>query len=62
MSLRFLTVTCPSCFQEFEIAAPGLDELPTEFDYDCEICCRPMVISCSADGDEIRAEARGINE
>ncbi len=62
MSASFLTVICPSCFQAFEIAAPESDALPAEFDYDCEICCRPMVISCSVEGDEIRAEARGINE
>ena len=62
MSTPFLTVTCPSCFQDFEIPAPALDELPAELDYDCEICCRPMVISCVADGAGIRAEARGINE
>jgi len=58
----FLTVTCPCCFESFEIAAPPPEELPAEFDYDCEICCRPMVIVCTADGDQIRAEARGINE
>ncbi len=62
MSSRFLTITCPSCFEQFEIAAPDLDELPAELDYDCEICCRPMVISCFVEEDEIRAEARGINE
>jgi len=62
MPFHFLTVTCPSCFQEFEIAAPGVDELPAELDYDCEICCRPMVISCFVEDDRIYAEARAINE
>ena len=36
MTSRFATVTCPSCFQQFQIALPARDELPTEPDYDCE--------------------------
>ncbi|HUJ42969.1 MAG TPA: CPXCG motif-containing cysteine-rich protein [Opitutaceae bacterium] len=62
MPPRFVTVTCPSCLQRFQVAAPPLEELPTELDYDCEICCRPMEICIDVDGEEIRAEARGINE
>ena len=52
------TVTCPTCFESFEIPLPGPDEQPAELDYDCEICCRPMVIVIS---DDI-AEARGLGE
>lgn len=37
-------VTCPTCFEVFEVAMPHPDEMPTEVDYDCEICCRPMII------------------
>ncbi|MDD2762683.1 MAG: CPXCG motif-containing cysteine-rich protein [Opitutaceae bacterium] len=62
MSTRFANVTCPSCFQCFKVAVPAPEELPAEFDYDCEICCRPMVISVCGEGEEIWAEARGINE
>ncbi len=62
MPNAFVSVTCPSCFQNFEVAAPDRSELPAEVDYDCEICCRPMVIRFAADGDELWAEARGINE
>ena len=62
MPTRFTSVICPSCSESFQIAAPPLPELPAELDYDCEICCRPMVIFIEADGDEIRADARGINE
>ena len=62
MPPRFIEVTCPSCFRRFEVAAPPPEELPAEFDYDCEICCRPMVIFVDGNGDEIRAEARGINK
>lgn len=52
-------VTCPTCFEVFEVAVPHPDELPTEFDYDCEVCCRPMLIVFSEDG---WAEARGLAE
>ena len=62
MPPTFITVTCPSCFATFAIAAPPPAELPAELDYDCEICCRPMVVSLYAAGDEIVADARGIND
>jgi len=62
MSSRFATVTCPSCFQQFQIAAPPLNELPAELDYDCEVCCRPMVISIEDHDGEIHAEASGIDD
>ena len=42
--MDFAEVTCPTCFEVFEVAVPPLEELPTEVDYDCEVCCRPMVI------------------
>lgn len=57
---------CPTCFEEFEVSPPALSELPAEWDYDCEVCCRPMVIAFDFDGDEeeedggIFAEARGL--
>ena len=56
-----VTVVCPYCFQEFSVAPPSQSELPAEWDYDCEICCRPMIISFEDDGDgEILAEARSL--
>ena len=59
---QFHTVCCPSCLQTFEVAGPSADECPTEWDYDCEVCCRPMVIRFDTDDEEVRAEARGIND
>jgi hypothetical protein len=38
------SVTCPTCFETFYIQLPPIDEQPAEWDYDCEICCRPMMI------------------
>ncbi len=58
-------VTCPSCFEVFEVAAPPASETPAEVDYDCEVCCRPMVIAFfEEDGEdgEVAAEARGLDE
>jgi hypothetical protein len=43
-AMELAEVTCPTCFEVFEVAMPHPDEMPAEVDYDCEICCRPMVI------------------
>lgn len=37
-------VQCPSCFEVFSVPLPALAECPARLDYDCEVCCRPMVI------------------
>ena len=42
-------VTCPTCFEVFEVAMPHPDEMPAEVDYDCEVCCRPMIIVFTED-------------
>jgi len=42
--MEFPEVTCPTCGEVFEVVVPPPDELPAELDYDCEVCCRPMVI------------------
>jgi Cysteine-rich CPXCG len=56
-------VTCPSCFEEFEVALPGPHEVPCDVDYDCEICCRPMRIRFEIwDEDEITATAYGLGD
>ena len=56
-----VTVVCPACFEEFSVMPPSADELPAEWDYDCEVCCRPMIIAFEDDGDgDIQATARGL--
>lgn len=37
-------VCCPTCGEWFSVAVPPPDEQPCELDYDCEICCRPLVL------------------
>ncbi len=59
---RFLDVQCPSCFEVFQVAAPAKSECPTEWDYDCEVCCRPMFIHFSVEDDAVHAEARSIDD
>lgn len=57
-----VSVTCPACFEAFEVAAPPLGETPCEVDYDCEVCCRPMVIFFGGEDGEVFGEARGLGE
>lgn len=47
--MELAEVTCPTCFEVFEVALPHPDEMPCEVDYDCEVCCRPMVIVFTED-------------
>jgi hypothetical protein len=51
-------VMCPCCGEYFEVVGPSWDEWPVEWDYDCEICCRPMVIVF----EELGVYARGLGE
>ena len=60
--MELTPITCPSCFEVFEVPAPGAGELPAEWDYDCEICCRPMLIIFSESCGEIFAEARSLDD
>lgn len=56
-------VTCPSCFEEFEVPAPFISETPCDVDYDCEVCCRPMRIYFEEGEDgEVTGTAYGLNE
>lgn len=57
--MELVAITCPSCFEVFEITSPAHGERPAELDYDCEICCRPMVVAVAEDGG---AEARGLDD
>ena len=60
--MELATITCPTCFEEFGVPSPGLSEVPCEVDYDCEICCRPMVVSFRADDSVVIAHARGLDD
>lgn len=55
-------VACPSCGETIELVIDC--RVPfQEYVEDCEVCCRPMVLSVSVDEDEnISVEARDENE
>ena len=57
-------ITCPTCFEVFEVPVPPASETPCEVDYDCEVCCRPMVVTFEPEpgSDEVTAFARGLDE
>ena len=62
MESDFASITCPTCFQTFDVPAPALSEVPAELDYDCEICCRPMIILFHENMGAVTAEARGLDD
>ncbi|MEM9445377.1 MAG: CPXCG motif-containing cysteine-rich protein [Verrucomicrobiota bacterium] len=53
-------VTCPHCFEVFSLPGPSPAECPTEWDYDCEVCCSPMMIRFIVDGERVVAEAENM--
>lgn len=52
-------VICPSCFETFQVAVPPLAECPAVLDYDCEVCCRPLLLLVDEDGE---VEARSLDD
>ncbi|WP_411846318.1 CPXCG motif-containing cysteine-rich protein [Roseibacillus persicicus] len=53
------SIQCPSCWESFEIVVPPISECPCEFDYDCEVCCRPFRVICDSSG---QATAQSLGE
>ena len=45
-------ITCPHCWQQFEIAI-DLSIPDQTFVYDCEVCCNPLEIQCQVEGGRI---------
>ena len=50
-------ITCPHCFEVFEIPGPAINEVPVTWDYDCEVCCKPMKIRFFLEEDIVLGEA-----
>ena len=55
-----MEVTCPTCFEIFDAPEPHVSEVPCSLDYDCEVCCRPMLIEFWEDEDGIAGQAVGL--
>jgi hypothetical protein len=60
-SINTSWVACPYCGESIELVIDC--SVPSqEYVEDCEVCCRPMVLSVSVDEDEnISVEARDEN-
>jgi len=56
------TITCPYCGENINLLVDG--SVPEQsYVEDCQVCCRPMVVSVSADPDgDISVDARSENE
>lgn len=60
--MEIYPVTCPTCFEVFDVPTPPPSETPSEVDYDCEVCCRPMLIHFYEEVGEVVADAQGIHD
>lgn len=54
-----MTVQCPTCFEDFEVSEVAPEDYGSQIDYDCEVCCRPLVIVIGEDGTLF---SQGMNE
>jgi len=44
MNNELYEVQCPHCFEYFEVSLVQAEVEGAAVDYDCEVCCCPMVI------------------
>jgi|TARA_B110000438_G_scaffold283621_1_gene311829 hypothetical protein len=47
-----LSITCPYCWQRIDIEEPAKAETTVEFVTDCEVCCRPILVTAEWEPDE----------
>jgi|TARA_B110000116_G_C16751089_1_gene543395 hypothetical protein len=59
--MNLIQILCPTCFEVFEIVPPPFSEIPAELDYDCEVCCSPMIIDLLRNGDELTVKSRALS-
>ena len=60
--MELVSITCPTCFEVFEILSPPPSEVPAEIDYDSDICCSPMIIEFLEVDQKIEAFSKSLNE
>jgi len=64
--MELCEVVCPTCFESFEVMSPAIGEsvFPVELDYDCAVCCRPMLIVFEMfnEKDGVSATALGLGD
>jgi hypothetical protein len=54
-------VSCPYCGRTIEVIVDPSVPLQ-EYVEDCEVCCRPIVLSVTVDGEDVVVAARGEEE
>lgn len=55
------SIACPYCGQTIDVIVDP--SVPAqEYVEDCEVCCRPIVLTISIDGDRVVVAARAENE
>jgi len=52
-------VQCPTCFEYFEASEVAPEDYGSSMDYDCEVCCRPLLLVVEGDGS---IHAQGLDE
>lgn len=50
--MEALSITCPYCWQRIDIEEPSRSEVTVKFVADCEVCCRPILITAEWEPDE----------
>lgn len=60
--MDWIPVTCPTCFETFEVPPPDTADADSQLDYDCEVCCRPMVLQVTITPDgQLDIEAQSLD-
>ncbi len=54
-----MTVQCPTCFEYFEVSEIAPEDHGTQMDYDCEVCCRPLILTVENNGE---VSAQGMDD
>ena len=47
-AIEYAQIDCPSCFESILVAI-DMTASPTQFSYDCEVCCKPMQVKVGVD-------------
>ncbi|MGJ8695994.1 MAG: CPXCG motif-containing cysteine-rich protein [Verrucomicrobiaceae bacterium] len=52
-------IQCPTCHEWFSISEVAPEDYGSQMDYDCEVCCRPLILLVDEDGE---VSAQGVDE
>jgi len=43
-------IICPVCGELFDVSTIPPEDFGSTLDYDCEVCCRPLLIEVNSEG------------